>query len=166
MIDIGFAWLVAALAGVVAAVLVLAISRSRFRWPMSIGAAVAANTIALYLFGPPPMLGVESWWQRSPGREVVVSGAMYWGVIVGLLSSSLHDWRTRVGEWSGSGRKGPKPSVQADLVEVVVVLVIASSLLMGLWGFSRTGCSMSEHVFLSFQTGFFCESIAMSVRGR
>lgn len=124
------------------------------------GLALSALILSAYFFENVATLGVKSsWYDESPAKELLYFGVMLLGMMARYLTKAIETRREKIEELRRLNTDFKKPSIEFDAWEFAYPFFIS---------FITFGLLMSQmekdtvnipNIALSFQTGFFWQTI-------
>lgn len=155
-------WVSFFLLGVLGAVAIWILQRQR--WSLLLRAvlvAVVSLGIAtvIYFQMPVKTLGRESWYNATPYRELLLFAVMGMGMIGRYVTRAIEERREALRKWQRSGGASPRPPIRFDAWEFSYPLFFSVVTFGAL--FSQVGDESLTlvNVTLSFQTGFFWQTV-------
>ncbi len=116
------------------------------------------------LLRSPETLGPSDWLQSPFWRGIVLFHCMIAGMVGRSLSHAIEDRRDRVVKWHLAGSPGQPPRIEFDRWEFAYPLLFSAITFGTLLGQLKTQEITMESVLLSFQTGFFWQTL-LAARG-
>lgn len=101
----------------------------------------------------------ERWYTDSPGRETVLFVFMLFGMIVRYFTKAIEDRRGKISEMKKKGERFRKPRLEFDVWEFSYPLMISVITFGALLSQIGEAAPTLSNMTLSFQTGFFWQTI-------
>jgi hypothetical protein len=155
-------WLSVIIAGIAAALagwLVRLLAPRQHKTLLSLLAALAALTGTFFLWRQPTVLGPTSLWEQPPYRELALFAAMICGMAIRFLTSAIKLRRPELEKWRKAGRRGAKPAISFDTWEFIYPLLFSAVTFGALLTQVKSEALSLEKLLLSFQTGFFWQTL-------
>jgi len=134
---------------------------SSYRWPIKVAGSVifaAALGFLLFFGSGPTILGGPAWFRRSPWWEVVLFVIMLLGMMCRYMTAAIEERRARLRD----GVSGRRIKIRFDAWEFSYPLFVSVITFGGvLSAISTEGLNLTNAI-LSFQTGFFWQTILAS----
>jgi hypothetical protein len=138
-------------AGVVG-LLLAAVFRLKGWWSALVGLAVAIVVAVVFHLGQPVTLGREHWYDVSPVRELILFVLMLGGMAARVVSLAIE--RAQTG--------GGTPTPQMNKWDFVYPMLFAVPTFGALLSQVAADTLTTANVILSFETGFFWQTILKS----
>jgi hypothetical protein len=146
----------------------LAQRKSMPAWLRGTGSIVAilAGVLAAYISArDTSYLGEESWYDASPWREIIFLLLMLIGMASRYFTHAIEQRREEVKRLKAEGQDASKVRLQFDVWEFSYPLFFAVVTFGGLLGQIQDGGVTLTHLVLSFQTGFFWQTLIKKPAG-
>jgi len=148
--------------GVVLAVFIWIIQTRRLGWmAKTVILVVAGLGIAVYLLvaRPESFLGNTAWYDRTPYKEVCFLLLMLLGMVVRYFAYAIEQRRDRIAQMKKEGQANPQLGLQFDPWEFSYPLLFSVVTFGGLLGQVKDGGFTVANAMLSFQSGFFWQTL-------
>jgi len=104
-------------------------------------------------------LGNTAWYERTPYKEICFLLLMLFGMIVRYFAYAIEQRRDRIAQLRKAGEPDPKLSLQFDVWEFSYPLLFSVVTFGGLLGQVKDGGLSVANAVLSFQSGFFWQTL-------
>ena len=112
-------------------------------------------------------LGPEApWYARSPGRELVLFGAMLIGMTCRFLTKAIEERRAKLMDKHASGKSVRNLKLAIDRWELIYPLLFSVVTFGALLPQVKNAGITLENVLISFQTGFFWQTVLSAKTGK
>ena len=148
--------------GVFVALSIWIIQTTRFGWKTK---AIALIVLSLVFIGfasliqPESFLGNTAWYNRTPYKEICFLVLMLLGMVVRYFAYAIEQRRDRIAQLRKGGEPDSKLSLQFDVWEFSYPLLFSVVTFGGLLGQVKDGNLTVANVMLSFQSGFFWQTL-------
>ena len=139
--------------------------RHPIRLPLSAVLIMIIAATGFFLFAGPTTLGPKHWWQISPWPETCLYIIMIFGTAARWITKSIEDRRVRLVQWRKAGSIGRQPKIEFDKWELLYPLLISIITFGVLLSQIKNHELTIENVIISFQTGFFWQTLIDTLRG-
>lgn len=129
------------------------------RFALSVVVLIAVAAAGFYFFAGPRTLGTERWWQESPWREIALFVSMLTGMSVRYVTNAIEERRARLVKWKDNGSMGARPGLDIDKWEFAYPLLVSALTFGTLLSQTKSDSLTLQTVLLSFQTGFFWQTL-------
>jgi len=155
--------------GVLISLLIWVAQRRQWKtWIRLLGAGATVVLLAVFIYfqSGPPTLGAEKRYETSPYIEIFFFLLMLTGMAARYITKAIEIRRDKIAELQKQGRTVPKPKLEFDVWEFsypLFVSVVTYGALLS---------QLKDHTFsignatLSFQTGFFWQTVLASKPGK
>jgi hypothetical protein len=104
-------------------------------------------------------LGATAWYDRSPYKEICFLLFMLVGMVVRYLASAIEERRATIKEFEKNGQRDAKVKLRFDAWEFSYPLLFSVVTFGGLLTQIKDGNISAANLILSFQNGFFWQSL-------
>jgi len=111
------------------------------------------------LFRQGAFLGSTIWYNRSPYKEICFLLFMLLGMVVRYFAFAIEQRRDKIAELRKTGQADPRIGLQFDAWEFSYPLLFSVVTFGGLLGQVKDGDLTVANVMLSFQSGFFWQTL-------
>jgi hypothetical protein len=143
----------------------------RHQWKMSIRLLSAAATLVVlgafvYLQGGPATLGAEKWYETSPYLELFFFLLMLTGMAARYVTKAIEIRRDKIAELQKQGVPVVKPKLEFDIWEFSYPLFVSVVTYGALLSQLKDHTFSVSNATLSFQTGFFWQTVLAAKQGK
>jgi len=149
------------LVGFLGTCLVWTFEHFRRRWYALLAIVVVAASVVIIAsisMSALTLLGAESWYDRQPWEDVVLFVMMILGMAARYVTKEIEDRRRRIDELRRAGDPS-KPGLQFDSWEFAYPLFFSVVTFGALLGQLQNSAISLANMILSFQTGFFWQTL-------
>lgn len=126
---------------------------------LSLFIVIAVAGGGFYFLSGPATLGPEHWWEISPWREMTLFVSLLLGMAIRYLTKAIEERREKLAEWRAAGSSGNRPGIEVDKWEFAYPLLVSAITFGTLLSQIKNNQLTMENVLLSFQTGFFWQTL-------
>ena len=149
--------------GVLVSLIIWFLQRSRWKtWIRVLCAAVTLVALAIFIYvsSAPVTLGAEeSWYKTSPYIEMVFFALMLAGMAARYVARAIEARRDKIAELAKQSSSFAKPKLEFDIWEFSYPLLVSVVTYGALLTQLKERTLSTENAILSFQTGFFWQTI-------
>jgi MFS family permease len=131
-----------------------------WRWPL-VAVCGVWFFATVYLFFPNQVLGEDSFWNRTPWKQLIIYGVMALGMVASVLNDAIKERKKKLAK-GGS----PRIKLKLDNWDIVQPLLVSFLTFGFLFGQIGSVALSVANLTVSFQTGFFWHVIIGNRRSK
>jgi len=113
----------------------------------------------IFLNTQPVKLGENSWYNKTPAKELILFLIMLLGIIARYFTKLIEERREKISELKKNGASFEKPKLEFDLYEFMYPIFISVITFGSLMSQIEIKTLVLSNIILSFQTGFFWQTL-------